>query len=93
MQSAISGGKDITDIPSRYQPWENGFPAMRKSLNQVDDLKKLSPKEIQTAKARMAALGIPVQEKNALIMWGNATRVVAVFDPATLRLRTIINVN
>jgi hypothetical protein len=39
----------------------------------------------------MSAQGLPPDEKNVLIVWGGSRRLVAVFDPSTLRLRALLN--
>jgi hypothetical protein len=38
----------------------------------------------------MSARGLPVNERNTMIMWGGSRRLLAVFDPTTLHIVAIL---
>ena len=38
----------------------------------------------------MSEQGLAADERNALILWGGSRYVLAMFDPATLRIRAIL---
>jgi hypothetical protein len=38
----------------------------------------------------MSQRGLAPEERNALLMWGDVRRVLVIFDPGTLRRRTIL---
>jgi len=56
----------------------------------LDDITQLSRQEKQSLHVRLAAKGFAPGERNALIMWGGSRRLLAVFDPATLRIVAIL---
>ena len=86
----LGGGKDVVDMPRYFKPWGQGLPKLREQLSRLDDIKELSKAEKQSLRTRLAADGLTPEERNSLIMWGGSRRVVAVFDPATLRVRAIL---
>jgi len=56
----------------------------------LDDIKELNKKEKQYLHARLSADGLTPDARNLLIMWGGSRRVVAIFDPATLRVKALL---
>jgi hypothetical protein len=86
----LFGGVDVIDMPRYFKPWEQGLPNLRLELVQLDDMKYLSKPQKQALRARMAERGLPVNEHNTMIMWGGSRRLLAVFDPATLRIVAIL---
>jgi hypothetical protein len=88
--AAFESGKDVTDMPRYFKPWEQGLPKLREQLMRLDDMKELNKKEKQYLLGRLSADGLAPDERNLLIMWGGTRRVVAVFDPATLRLKAFL---
>jgi hypothetical protein len=93
VNAAVFGGPDVIDMPRHFKPWGAGAAALRQQLAAVADLQKLSPREKQAVAARMRALGVPPEQHNALLMWGNLKRLVAVFDPDTLTVKALLRVN
>jgi hypothetical protein len=83
-------GKDVVDMPRYFKPWGQGLPKLREQLSRLDDMKELNKKEKQYLHGRLSADGLAPEERNLLIMWGGTRRVVAVFDPATLRLKAFL---
>jgi len=91
MQSAIFGGHDVIQMPRYFKPWSAGLGFLRGQLAAVADLKALSPTQQQTAAARMRARGVDPTQHNVLLMWGiGGRRLVAVFDPQTLAIDSLL---
>ena len=88
--ASLGTGKDIIDMPRYFKPWEQGLPKLRDSLVRLDDMKNLSKPQKQTLRLRMSERGLPVDERNTIIMWGGSRQLLAVFDPATLHLLAIL---
>ena len=89
-ESASFGGKDVVQMPRYFRPWSEGLPKLREKLTRVDDIKELSKSERQDLRKRMSQQGLPPDERNALLLWGDIRRVLVVFDPATLRIRATL---
>lgn len=87
---AVFGGTDVIQMPRYFHPWEQGLPEVRKSLQAVGDIKYFSKKEKKALGDRIAQLGLPVDKPDALVLWGGSRRVLAVFDPRTLRIRALL---
>lgn len=89
-EATLGSGKDVTEMPRYFKPWEQGLPKLRDQLMRLDDIKQLNKKEKQYLHGRLSADGLAPDERNLLIMWGGSRRVVAVFDPATLRIKALL---
>ena len=89
--ATFGSGQDVTEMPRYFKPWEQGLPKLRAQLMRLDDMKELNKKEKQYLHGRLAADGLAPDERNLLIMWGGSRRVVAVFDPATLKIKALLN--
>jgi hypothetical protein len=91
VNSTLFGGQDVVNMPRYFKPWSEGLAQLRQQLAAVDDIKNLSEQEKQSAAARMRALGLSPQQRNALpLMWGDVRRLITVFDPDTLTVRAIL---
>ena len=88
--ATLGSGKDVIDMPRYFKPWAQGLPKLRDQLVRLDDMKYLSKKEKESLHARLIAEGLTPDQRNALIMWGGSRRLVAFFDPATLRLEALL---
>jgi len=86
VQSAVSGGSDVIAMPRYYQPWEAGLPTLRTRLTKIDDLKYFNGNERKSLKASMQRSQVPTDRANCMAVLGRGRPVLAVFDPATLRL-------
>jgi hypothetical protein len=86
----FAGGQDVIDMPRYFKPWDQGLPKLRDQLKRLDDIKDLSRTEKASLRSRLSRLGLASDQRNALIMWGNSRRVLAIFDPATLHLEAIL---
>jgi hypothetical protein len=88
--ATFGSGKDVVDMPRFFKPWAQGLPSLRDKLMRLDDIKELSKKEKERLHVRLSADGVSPDGRNLLIMWGGSRRVVAVFDPTTLRIKAIL---
>jgi hypothetical protein len=88
--ATFGSGKDVTDMPRYFKPWEQGLPKLRDQLMRLDDLKELNKREKEYLHGRLSASGFVATERNLLIMWGGSRRLVAVFDPTTLQLKALL---
>jgi hypothetical protein len=91
MSSAILGGDDVVNMPRYFRPWQQGTLELGKHLQAVKDMTELSMAEKLRAKTLMSARGLSYDERNAMVMYGTARHLIAVFDVQTLRLRTYLN--
>jgi hypothetical protein len=87
----LFGGADVIDMPRYFKPWQQGLPKLRDGLVRLEDMKYLSKPQKQALRARMSERGLPVDERNTMIMWGGSRRLLAVFDAATLRIVAILS--
>jgi hypothetical protein len=87
--TVLGGAEDVIDMPRYFKPWEQGLPKLRDQLMRVEDIKYLSKAQKQSLRERLAHQGLRPDDRNALIMWGNSHRLVALFDPA-LSIRAIL---
>jgi hypothetical protein len=88
--ATFGSGKDVVDMPRYFKPWGEGLPKLREQLMRLDDITYLNKDEKQSLRVRLAADGLAPAQRNSLIMWGGSRRVVAVFDPRTLRLKALL---
>lgn len=87
----LGNGDDVIAMPRYFQPWDQGLPKLRQKLVPLAELKYFSKPEQEILKARMATLGVSAEGKNALVMWGGVgRRLLAVFDPESLKVRALI---
>jgi hypothetical protein len=87
---SLFGDTDVTHMPRYFRPWTQGLPELRKRLGKVDELRYFTPAEKSTLKRRIAPLGLPADQPNAMVLWGGTRRVLAVFDPRSLELRALV---
>ena len=88
--TVFGSGRDVIDMPRYFKPWDQGLPKLRDRLARLDDIKYLSKAQKQSLRTRMSQQGLAADERNALILWGGSRHVLAMFDPATLRIRAIL---
>jgi hypothetical protein len=93
VNGTLFGGADVVEMPFYFRPWAQGLPELRKRLTAVTDMKDLSKIERQTAQARLPKLGVSLEQRNALMMWGAARRVLVVFDTNTLAIKAILKLS
>jgi len=84
--SAITGGDDVISMPKYFKPWEDGLPSLRGKLKKVDDVAYFAKSEKKKLKERMKAAGLPDDQANTMPLTGRGHPLLAVFDPATLKI-------
>jgi hypothetical protein len=87
--SAMSGGDDVISMPRYFKRWEQGLPALRGQLKKVDDVAYFSGPDKLTLKARMKAAGFAPDQMNSITFTGRGQPLLAVLDPATLRIEAL----
>jgi hypothetical protein len=93
MKSAVAGGDDVISMPRYFKPWEQGLPELREQLKRVDDLAYFSGAEKKVLKQRLQAAGLPTDRGNSMAFTGRARPLLAIFDPASLKIEALIKVN
>ena len=86
VQSAIGGGTDVIGMPRYYKPWDSGLPALKAQLKKVDDVKYFSGAEKKVLEQRMRVAGLASDHANAIAFTGRGHPLLAVIDPATLKI-------
>ena len=84
--SAITGGDDVISMPKYFKPWEDGLLSLRGKLKKVDDVAYFAKSEKKMLKERMKAAGLPDDQANTMPLTGRGHPLLAVFDPATLKI-------
>jgi hypothetical protein len=90
VSSAITGGEDVISMPRYYKPWEQGLPALREQLKNVDDVGYFSRNQKTVVKQRMRARGLATDQRDAIPLTGRGPPLLAVVDPVSLRIKAII---
>jgi hypothetical protein len=93
LQAAIAGGTDVIGMPRYFHPWEQGAEALRAQLQPVGKIRFLGLAEQKRAARRMQDAGLSPDHPNAIFFLGRGKRLLAVFEPTTLRLITLIRVD
>jgi hypothetical protein len=79
-------------MPRYFKPWEQGLPALRGQLKKVDDLRYFSGPDKKSLEQQMLAAGLATDELNSMPLTGRASPLLAVFDPASLKIKAILRV-
>ncbi|MDE1923368.1 MAG: hypothetical protein KGL92_12160 [Gammaproteobacteria bacterium] len=90
VQSAVTGGFDVTSMPTRFKSWRAGMTALRAQLKKVGDVRFFTPPEIAALQRRMRRAGIDPNRANAIALMGRGRPLLAVFDPSTLELKALL---
>jgi hypothetical protein len=88
--SAVSGGDDVISMPLYFKPWDQGLPALRTQLKKVDDVGYFSAADKKILKEHLRAAGIPTDQNNSIPLTGRGHPLLAVFDPASLKITAIL---
>jgi hypothetical protein len=91
--SAVTGGDDVVSMPKYFKPWEEGLPSLRSQLKKVDDVAYFAKGEKKRLKEKMKAAGLPDDQPNTMPLTGRGHPVLAVFDPATLKIAATLKAN
>ncbi len=90
VSSAVNGGEDVISMPRYYKQWEQGLPALRAQLKNVDDVGYFSRNQKNVLKQRMRALGLATDQRDAIPLTGRGRPLLAVVDPVSLKIKAII---
>jgi hypothetical protein len=93
VMAAISGGADVIEMPRYFKPWDAGLARLRSQLLPLDkqhDVRVRQAKTRTLLRQQMLARGLPPDEPVSIIMTGQGSPLVAVFDRDTLRLRALL---
>lgn len=90
VSSAVKGGEDVISMPRYYKQWEQGLPALRAQLKNVDDVGYFSRNQKNVLKQRMRALGLATDQRDAIPLTGRGRPLLAVVDPVSLKIKAII---
>jgi hypothetical protein len=88
--NATFGGTDIIQMPRAYRRWSEGLTELRRKLTTVDQIRFFSHREKQALKSRLTQLGLPVDQANAIVLWGGTRRVLVVFDLKALNIQAML---
>jgi hypothetical protein len=77
-------------LPQYYKPWDLGLNDLRAQLKKVDAIRYFSKKQKEVLKQRMQAAGLAADQPDAMALMGMGPSLLAVIDPATLKIKAII---
>jgi hypothetical protein len=90
VMSTLQGGDDVISMPRYYRSWQQGLAQLRGQLTKVERVAYFSTSQRQQLSRRMRALGLRTDRADVLPLTGRGGSLLAVFDPATLKLRAIL---
>jgi hypothetical protein len=93
VSSAISGGDDVISMPRYFKPWGEALSALRTQLKKVDEVAYFMPNDKKTLKERMRAAGVATDQPNSMPLTGRGPPLLAVFDPASVKITAIFRAN
>lgn len=88
--AAVRGGDDVIALPAHYQPWEAGLPALKAQLKPLDEAKMFFPKDRKILREKMKTLGLSADDPVCITVLGRGYPLLAVFDPGSMQLRTLL---
>lgn len=88
--SAVQGGYDVIGMPRFYKRWEQGLPELKTQLQKVDEIKFFSRDERKRLKRRMQEAGLATDQPDAIALTGRGRPLLAVIDPASLKITAIL---
>lgn len=93
IKSAVAGGDDVISMPRYFKPWEQGLPELREKLKKVEEIGYFSGPERIALTQRMRAAGFATDRGNAMAFTGRGHPLLAIFDPASLKIEAILKAN
>jgi hypothetical protein len=87
--SALQGGSDVIEMPRYFKPWDQGLPALRAQLKNLDALGFFTGAEKKRLKERVRAAGMAADQNDMIALTGRGPPLLAVIDPASLKIRAI----
>jgi hypothetical protein len=89
--STITGGDDVISMPRYFKPWEEGLPSLRRQLKNVDEVAYFAKSEKTKLRDKMRAAGLADDQLNTIPLTGRGHPLLAVIDPASLKITAIFN--
>jgi hypothetical protein len=90
-EAAISGGDDVISMPRYFKSWEEGLTSLRAQLKKVDNVAYFAKSEKKKLKDKMRAAGMPDDQLDTIPLTGRGHPVLAVIDPASLKITAMFN--
>ena len=91
VSAAVSGGDDVISMPRYFKPWAAGVPSLRSQLKKVDDVAYFAKSEKKRLKDKMKAAGMADDRLNTMPLTGRGHPLLAVIDPASLKITAVFN--
>jgi hypothetical protein len=92
VSAAVSGGDDVISMPRYFKPWKEGVPSLRSQLKKVDDVAYFAKSEKKKLKDKMKAAGMADDQLNTMPLTGRGHPLLAVIDPASLKITAVFRV-
>lgn len=92
-KAVAAGGDDVISMPEYYKPWDLGLASLRGQLRKAGELQFFTGAEKKKLKRRMDAAGLSSDESNSIPFTGRGRPLLAVFDPATLKIAATLKAN
>jgi len=89
--AAISGGDDVISMPRYFKRWEEGLPSLRSQLKKVDNVAYFAKSEKKKLKDKMRAAGMADDQPDTMPLTGRGHPLLAVIDPASLKITAVFN--
>jgi hypothetical protein len=89
--STITGGDDVISMPRYFKSWEEGLPSLRGQLKKVDDVAYFAKSEKKRLKSKMRAAGMADDQSDTMPLTGRGHPLLAVIDPANLKITAVFN--
>jgi hypothetical protein len=90
-EAAISGGDDVISMPRYFKPWEQGLTSLRAQLKKVDDVAYFAKSEKKKLKDKMRAAGMADDQLDTIPLTGRGHPLLAVIDPASMKITAVFN--
>ena len=88
---AISGGDDVISMPRYFKRWEEGLTTLRAQLKKVDDVAYFAKSEKKKLKDKMRTAGMADDLSDTIPLTGRGHPLLAVIDPASLKITAVFN--
>ena len=89
-KDAAFGGADVIEMPRYFRSWNDGRAQLRTQLVRVNDNQYLSKSQKASLASAMTRAGFSTDQANTMLLWAHGKNLLAVFDPATLEIRSIL---
>jgi hypothetical protein len=87
--AAISGGDDVISMPRYFKRWEEGLPSLRSQLKKVDNVAYFAKSQKKKLKDKIRAAGMADDQPDTMPLTGRGHPLLAVIDPASLKIAAV----